>query len=227
LSKPPAEVSVDQYAIIADPLWHETAAVECVPARDLVSNLLWQALARTLVWRGLKRDPASGLFYFPRGLFRKNKIRYTGRRGRKTWVSVLGEKTLRGRPYRYFLAPDFQIRQDLGADFVAQLKIRIVLADAKGRPFDHAAMIVRRKHLASSWFNEHWLSRVLAIASYLAKGKSEIVLLERNDPVILIAAPISGEVDVSIDEASLRGLREEVAANTPGWEEEEEEQEGN
>ena len=163
--------------MIADPLWREMDYVEGVRSCDIVSNLLWQAFARTLIRRGLKRDPESGLFYFPRGLFAKNKIKYVGRRGRKTWVSVLGEKTLRGRMYRYYLAPDFQIRQDLGENFVAQLKIRVVLKDGNGERLDHAATVVRRKHMASSWFNHHWLSRVLAVSSYLAKGNRKIGVL--------------------------------------------------
>jgi hypothetical protein len=57
-------------------------------------------------------------------------------------------------------------------------------------------------------------------AVYLAKGKRKIVLLDKSDPVILLASPISGEVGISIDEASLKDLRQQVAAHTPGWEEE-------
>ena len=199
--------------------------VEGVRSRDIVSNLLWQAFARTLVRRGLKQYPESGLFYFPGGLFAKNKIRYVGRSGRKTWVSVLGEKTLRGKVYRYYLAPDFQIRQDLGENFVAQLKIRVVLKDANGKRLDHGATVVRRKHLASSWFNHHWLSRVLAISSYLAKGHQKIVLLDRSDPVVLWASPISGDVDVAIDESSLKDLRQQLPAHATGWDAEDEGQE--
>jgi hypothetical protein len=221
-SPPHPSVPSDNYVVIAQPLWRDAADVEGVRSRDIVSNLLWQAFARTLVRRGLAQDPESGLFYFPRGLFTKNKIKYCGRSGRKTWVSVLGEKTLRGKVYRYYLAPDFQFRQDLGENFVAQLKIRVVLKGANGKRLDHGATVARRKHLASSWFNHHWLSRVLAISSFLAKGHQKIILLDKSDPVVLSALPISGEVGLAIDEASLKGLRQQLAAQTPGWEEENE-----
>ena len=220
-SPPPAEVPVGAYTEEGDVSWREQDIYEGARSRDIVSNLLWQSFARTLVRRGLKRDPDKGLFYFPRGLVRMNKIRYVGRRGRKTWVSVIGEKRFRGKPYRYYLAPDFQIRQDLGQDFVAQMKIRVFLTDAKGKRFDHGTNIARRKHLASTWFNHHWLNRVLAIASFLAKGKSRIVLLDKEDPVVLFASPISGDVDCAINEASLKSLRQEVAAKTTGWEDDE------
>jgi len=81
--------------------------------------------------------------------------------------------------------------------------------------------------LASTWFNHHWLNRVLAIASFLAKGKSRIALLEKEDPVVLFASPISGEVDFAINEASLKSLRQEVAAKTTGWEDDESQPEEN
>ena len=224
-SPPPAEVPVEAYTAEGDVSWREQEIHEGVRSRDIVSNLLWQSFARTLLRRGLKRDPDKGLFYFPRGLVRKNKIKYVGRRGRKTWVAVVGEKTLRGKPYRYHLAPDFQIRQDLGQDFVAQMKIRVFLTDLKGKRLDHIANVARRKHLASSWFNHHWLNRVLAISSYLGRGKPRIILLDRTDPVIVFASPISGVVELSINEGSLKSLRQEVAGSTPGWEDDENEPE--
>jgi hypothetical protein len=101
------------------------------------------------------------------------------------------------------------------------MKIRVFLTDVKGKRFDHPTAIARRKHLASTWFNHHWLNRVLAIASYLSGGKSRIVLLGKDDPVVLVAAPISGEVNRAINEASLKSLRQEVAARTTGWEDDE------
>jgi hypothetical protein len=226
-SLPPADVPVWAYTAEGDVLWREQDIYEGSRSRDIVSNLLWQSFARTLLRRGLKRDPEMGLFYFPRGLVQQNKIRYVGRRGRKTWVSVVGEKQFRGKPYRYYLAPDFQIRQDLGQDFVAQMKIRVFLTDVKGKRFDHGTTIARRKHLASSWFNHHWLNRVLAIASFLAKSKSRIVLLGKEDPAVLFASPISGDVDWAINEASLKSLRQELAAKTTGWEDDESQPEEN
>jgi hypothetical protein len=224
-SPPPPEIPSDSYAIGCDVSWRELDVYEGARLRDIVSNLLWQSIAGTLVRRGLKRDPEKGLFYFPRGVVLKNKIRYIGRRGRKTWVSVLGEKRFRDKPYRYYLAPDFQIRQDLGQDFVAQMKVRVFLTDARGKRFDPSTTVARRKHLASTWFNHHWLNRVLAIASYLAKGRSRIVLLDKEDPVVLFAAPISGEVNCAINEASLKLLRQEIAATSTGWEDDEDESE--
>jgi hypothetical protein len=220
-SPPPPEIPHSCYTVAQEVLWRKVDIYEGVPSRDIVSNLLWQSVVFTLVRRGLSRDTEKGLFYFPRGLIRKNKIRYVGRRGRKTWVSVVGEKRFRGKPYRYCLAPDFRIRQDLGQDFVSQLKIRVFLTDIRGKRLDHPSTIARRKHLVSTWFNHHWLNRVLAIASYLGRSKSRIVLLDGDDPVILFAAPISGEVNCAINEASLKSLREEVAARTTGWEDDE------
>jgi hypothetical protein len=123
------------------------------------------------------------------------------------------------------LAPDFQIRQDLGHDFVAQMKIRVRLSDTKGKTLDHASAIARRKHLTGSWFNRHWLNRVLAIASFLSRGSSRIMLLDKCDPVVLCASPLAGEVCFSINEANLKSLRQELAASPTGWDEDEDAQE--
>ena len=110
----------------------------------------------------------------------------------------------------------------MGQDFVAQMKIRVLLTDVKGKRLDHATSIARRKHLASTWFNHHWLNRVLAIASFLSKGQPRIVLSDKEDPVVLVSVPISGEVCTAINEVNLKSLRQEVAASTTGWEDDEE-----
>jgi hypothetical protein len=62
----------------------------------------------------------------------------------------------------------------------------------------------------------------LAIASFLSKGTPRIVLSKKEDPVVLVSAPISGEVCCAINEANLKSLRQEVAASTTGWEDDEE-----
>jgi hypothetical protein len=220
---PPREIPGTRYQTLAEKTWREIDVIEGVPSRDIVSNLLKQAFTETLLQRRLKRDPATGLIHFPKGSFPKNKVKYQNRNGRKTWISVVGEKKFRGRLYRYHLAPDFQIRQDLGPDFVAQLKIRLFLTDLKGKPLAPVAAIPRRKHATSSWFNQQWLNRVWALASFLARNRSEIVLLDRNDPVVLRATPISGKVSVSIAESELKSLRTEMEAHAIDWADEEEE----
>jgi hypothetical protein len=224
-SRPPLAIPSTEYEILAEPLWRDTESLEGVRSRDVVSNLLWQTIARTLTRRRLQRDSATGLFYFRRGVLPKNKIRYLNVGNRKTWVSVVGEKTFRGKPYRYHLAPDFQIRQDLGEEFVAQLKVRLLMTDKKGNRLDKLTSLSRRKHLSSSWFNHHWLSRMLAIASFLADGQPTIRMLDKENPVVLSARPISGQVNLSIDEAHLKDLRAQIAANTPGWDEDDEAEE--
>lgn len=115
-----------RYEIVRDAKWDEIETVEGVRVRDVVSNLLKQWLLETLVRRRLKRDTTTGLTYFPKGSFPKNKIKYQSRKGRKTWISVVGEKKFRGRLYRYHLAPDFQIRQYLGPDFGCPIENSLV-----------------------------------------------------------------------------------------------------
>ncbi|HEX5545520.1 MAG TPA: toll/interleukin-1 receptor domain-containing protein, partial [Nitrospira sp.] len=223
-SKPPEHIPKKRYQIVEVRKWREQNVIEGVPVLNLVSNLLKQALLGTLLERHLRRDPATGLIYFPKGSFPKNKIKYQNRKGRKAWIAVVGEKKFRGRPYRYHLAPDFQIRQDLGPEFVAQLKIRLFLTDLKNKPLPATVAIPRRKHASSGWFNQQWLNRVWAIASFLARNRTTITLLVREDPIVLRATPISGPVGFSIAETELKELRTEIEAHAIDWTEEEDEE---
>jgi hypothetical protein len=218
---PPAKIRTDRYGLVGESEWRGTAMVEGVVSRNIVSYLLWQSFARTLLKRGLKRTPATGLIYFPDGLLAKNKILYRNRNGRMVPLQVVGERKLRGKPYRYHLAPTFDVRQDLGPEFAVEVKIRIHLTDRNGKTLDKATAFTRRKHLVGNWFNHDWLSRVMAVCSFLARGKPTI-RLAGDAPVVLKAVPILGNVSVGIDDAAIAALREQIRADVPGWDEEDE-----
>lgn len=116
------------------------------------------------------------MVYFPPSLLPADKIWYENRRGKRVPVRIVNDRKFgRGR-YRYHLAPVFRIRQDLAEEFVAQLKIRVYLTDMEGKPFSAAQALPRRKNLCQNWFNHHWLSRVLAVCSFLADGAESIRL---------------------------------------------------
>jgi len=219
---PPAKVPENRYELVDEAAWHDTETVEGIVSRNIVSQLLRQSFTRTLLKRGLEQDPERGAIYFPKGLLPKNKILYRNRKGRMVPLQVVGKRTFRGKPYRYHLAPSIGVRQDLGAEFVAQVKIRIHLTDLKGKTLDRATAFTRRKHLVGNWFNHDWLSRVMAICSFLAKGK-ETIRLVGDEAVVLQSVPIAGDVPVGINEDAIAALREQIRAEFPGWEEEDEE----
>jgi hypothetical protein len=56
---------------------------------------------------------------------------------------------------------------------LAKIPQRLLL---KGKALDKATAFTRRKHLVANWFNHDWLSRVMAVCSFLARGKPTIRL---------------------------------------------------
>ncbi len=198
--------------VLADALdvkWRETDAIFGVPPRNIVANLLRQTLDRELLRRGLAQDPDTKVTFFPVGLMPNDKLRYTAGSGRAVPVNAVGVKKLRGEKTRYHLAPVFRVRQDMGADFVAQLKVRIYLTDLDGSRLDRAKAFGRRKALTSHWFNHQWLTRYLAIAEFLSQGKSVIDLC-KEAALRMESVAINGSVPQRINDEALEPLRESV-----------------
>lgn len=158
--------------------------------------------------RGLVQSPDSSQLAFPAGLLPRDRIDFRRPDGRKSFVQVVGERSVRrsgGRTrYRYHLAPAFSVHGDIGGEFVAVLRVRIRLTDLQGRSLPRRTAISRRKKLCKSWWNNEWLARTLAVSAFLANGQDEIVIGDEDDGRILIAAsPLSWVVPVRLDESAL------------------------
>lgn len=185
-------------------MWQEGETVEGILAKHIVSELLGKSLELHCRIRGLVRDPGGRGFYFPFGLLPKNTLVFEGYRGRQSRVLVFGSRTFGGRKYRYHLGPWFRVRHDPGSGFVAQLRLRVHLADERGGAFERRAAVARRKKIGSAWWNGQWLNRQLAVMSFLADGQREIRVGEDPESqVVLATSPASASVGRGIDEALL------------------------
>ena len=203
--------------------WREVQEVEGVVTINIISNLLRQSLICKLISKGLRRDPESGLIYFPPGAVKNNRIFFINERGRSVPLQTVGVRKFQGGPYRYHLAPTFRVRQDVESSFVAQLKVRLFLTDVKGNRLDAASALVRRKALTRNWFNHQWLSRQLAICAYLSEGREKIAVGQSTtDPIVLEAMPIHGDVPISINERYLAPLRKTLLPSQEDLDEDEE-----
>jgi hypothetical protein len=144
---------------------------------------------------------------FPTGLLPRDRIDFKRFDGRKSFVQVIGERSVRrsgGRSrYRYHLAPAFSVRGDLDGAFTALLRVRIRLTDLEGRPLARRTAVSRRKKLCKSWWNNEWLARTLAVSSFLAEGEDEITVGDGEGRIVVSAEPLSWEVPVCIDETLL------------------------
>ncbi|HXE65356.1 MAG TPA: toll/interleukin-1 receptor domain-containing protein [Bryobacteraceae bacterium] len=195
--------------------WRETDGVFGILPRNIVSNLLRQTLELQWRRRGLVADPESRMNYFPIGLTPNDKIRYTTSSGRAVPVNSVGVRRFRNEQYRYHLAPAFRVRQDMGGDFVAQLRLRLHLTDLNGKRLDPTTALSRRKALTSNWFNHQWLSRYLAVAEFFADSQS-VLQFGSTSGLEMEASAIVGEVPFAINDAMLEPLRDDV---TPSYEE--------
>lgn len=101
--------------------------------------------------------------------------------------------------------------------FVAVTKIHLHLVGKTGQTLETPAAIEKRKKIARSWWNHEWLSRQMAIRSFLADGGEEIVIGggESKEQIVIAASPIEAYVPVAINEEFLRPLGVTLRAMHP------------
>lgn len=204
--------------------WHEGETVEEILAEHLVSELLGKSLELFCRQRGLVRDPGGRGFYFPMGLLPKNKLLFEDYRGRQGRVLACGYRTFREQKYRYHLGSWFRVRHEPRSGFVAQLRLRIHLADYRGGPLDKRATVARRKKIGSAWWNGQWLNRQLAVMSFLTDRRAEIRVGEDPESEVVLAGyPVGGSVGRGIDEELLATIGAPLGLLIAGEDDEHEE----
>lgn len=196
-----------------DPVfWRTTPAINGTPTRHIVSNVLRQSLRLKLIQCGLREDGNSGLLYFPRAAGEEDtKLIFVSPAGRTEDLQATGGRRFGADVYRYHLAPTFRIRSDMGADFWAQLTVRVFITDKQGTPLEPASAFVRRKHLTTNWYNHQWLTRQLAVMRYLS-GEDSVIRIGSDTALIEIdAEPFTGLLPVGIDDRALAPLRDKAS----------------
>jgi hypothetical protein len=195
-------------------LWQGVPALNATPTRHIISNLLRQSLRLKLIQRGLREDKNSGLIYFPRAAGGdETKLVFVSPSGKNEDLQATGGRRFGEDVYRYHLAPTFRIRSDMGADFWAQLTVRVFITDKQETPLEPASAFVRRKHLTTNWYNHQWLTRQLAVMRYLSGGRGRISISIGSDASLieLDADPFSGLIPVGIDDRALAPLRDKAS----------------
>jgi hypothetical protein len=191
--------------------WKDMDKIDGIRSTNIVSSLLKKSLIKKCIEKGLRVHRESGLLYFPRGLLQKDRIKYVSYKGRKTWLGVVTERQFTKGRIRYHLAFAFWIRQDVSDGFVAAVKIRLHLIDWTGKEIEPHIALGRRKKITKNWWNSQWLSRQIAVRSFLADGSNSIIIGDvPEEQVILSASPILGEVPMAINEDFLKPLRLEL-----------------
>ncbi|GEM_PF-4139502 len=205
LIAPPSEFSQYIKPTVEQLLWAESEFFRGVRARNIAANLIMKALSRRLLRSGCLQHPNPKLtetFFLPERYLDNEKLYFVGFRGRKTWLQIRGRVTFRRAAgvrevnYHHFA---FRLRLARGLDkaFHIQITPTLVFFTEKGEPIIDKSVGPRRRRMTKMWYNDKWLSRVLAaeqlLTSLLPAGDDDLTL---EPGLIRITSP--------------RGLHEEI-----------------
>jgi hypothetical protein len=209
---PPGEV-VEKYGFrpAGGVLLDYLGEIDGVPAGNLIPELVRKALLVRCRQKGLVFCEDRGLFYFPTGLVKGERLTFRGIGGEGSWVAPTGERTFRPgarkSTYRYALAPDFYVRDERGYGRSVLARIRLRFTDSTGKLLAKRVAVSRRKHLCKGWWNEEWRNRVLAVVQFLA-DEDRIVLGESADEQIVISGmPLALTSPVRLDDTAIKEAR--------------------
>jgi hypothetical protein len=186
--------------------WERRDEIEGINARDVVSEILKKSLDCHCLARGLVWSSDLKWLYFPFDLTKNNRVSFVDVYGKNNSIQVCGERKFftPGKPsmYRYYLAPTFKIlRNMLGEDFIARLTLRIRVTDATGSDLLPTSSQARRKHVSRDWWNYEWVSRYLAVCSFLSNDEHEIVVGKQGHySVVFSGMPLTYTSHMALDE---------------------------
>jgi len=149
--------------------------------------------------------------YFPFGLLDKNEIRFTGYRGKPTYRVVASERSFglgNDRRINFWSMLSFQPRIDLRSLLghpSVRLSLQLFLTHPAGGPLNDRQAHSYRRRICRNWYNDDWLDRVLAIASFLADGQPAINLAAGPETRLVLAGrPLSVNSPYGINENALK-----------------------
>jgi hypothetical protein len=120
-----------------------------------------------------------GTFFLPETFIEGGKLSFKGYRGKKTWLLIRGRVTfqraggIREVNYHHFA---FRLRLARGLDksFYVQLAPSLVFFDEKGVPITDKSAGSRRRRMTKMWFNNKWLTRLMAAEQLLTSHPGSI-----------------------------------------------------
>jgi hypothetical protein len=220
--QPPSNDGFWKHKVVDADRWREKDKIHGVASRNIVSHLLNKSLRVLCLSKGMQVTQRGDWLHIPRNLIKGDKQGFVGLSGKNTWVSVTGTKGL-FRPgkqieeYRYFLAPSFRIRQDLGDEFMVVMSIRVHVTDGKGEVYSPRSAQARRKDVTATWWNWEWGNRHLAMAHFLSDGQPEIIFRTGLQEAIRISGvPLSMDSPVAIHEAEIVKRRRHRSRSVDG-----------
>lgn len=190
-------------------LWKNAKEIEGIDTHDVVSELLRKNLNCNCCAKGLLWSYDHKWLYFPFEITSNNRVSFVDMHGKKNSIQVCGERKFfrpgKSSRYRYYLSPTFRIMRDMfGEEFVVRLGLRIRITNTSGMAIPGIYAQARRKHASKDWWNHEWVSRYLALCSFLSNEDDEIVI-GKQEPYRLVfnAKPLSYVYPISLDEEKI------------------------
>ena len=188
---------------------------EKTSVRNIVSYLFKRSMLLHCLRKGMRFIPDNERVYFPKDVFVKDRINFRSYTGKGTYVQVVGERSFRIASYgseksRYHLSPVF--RPDLKSfdQPVFQLNVRIYLTDLLDRPLETQKALRRRKKICKYWWNHQWLSRFMAVMSWVTSEHETCDILNVQGARLVISSmPVRHVTPLGIDEDILEAVAEE------------------
>lgn len=192
-------------------LTSDTDRLDGISVKNLISEFLKKAMYVKCVQKGLRYCSITNMYYFPDGLFTGNRLAYSKPDGKNTRVNVVGERKYwtpsKEEFYRYHLSPTFYVSQNLFANHVIMIRIRLRITDTNNRPLASKKAFSRRKHLTNNWWNKEWGDRFFAISHFLSDNGEIIIGSKRNEQIRINSNPKELISPISINETQIDLLK--------------------
>jgi hypothetical protein len=195
--------------------WNNNDTIDGIKTVDVISTLLRQTLIMHCIKKGLRRSREGRDIYFPEGLLSDDRLYFRRYDGKQVYAKVVGERSFRTAENttersKYHLAPSFK---PLMARFglpTYQFNLRILWTDLLGNEYARGKSNRRRRKLTKNWWNYQWLSRIIAVISWITDGKGQCILSSsEHGSVVMAGSPITTTSQVGIDEEAISTLASE------------------
>lgn len=187
--------------------WADTSHRDGKPTEDLAKELTRHSLELVCIQKGLKYCAERDVFYFPEREDGEWSQPFRHVDGRTTRVQLTGERTkTRGDNVQvtlYQLAPRFRPQREQDGAWNVVLNMYVRVTDAEGKPYELKEITRRRKAVTRSWWNNHFLARMLGVIQALETRPGRIEVGEGKRAVVINTAPLSWQCPIGLDVEAL------------------------
>ncbi|MEP5610891.1 MAG: hypothetical protein ABJP45_01515 [Cyclobacteriaceae bacterium] len=204
-NEPSSHLSLDGTDLSSEFAWKDYEYREGKKTINVVKELIRRSLDVACFQAGLLLCENRNVLHFPEKDGDRHNISFVHVDGRKTHVTMTGIKQDgwgdRAIKFRYQLGPKFTIGQDEEEQFWITTRIYVRVTDLLGTPFEDKEIGKKRKKVTKSWWNKHWLARILGLMKGISSSSSEetIEIGDGKRKVIVSTIPLQWDCPVSID----------------------------